>query len=254
MKITVLGCGSSLGVPALYYGWGNCDKNNPKNRRTRSSIIIEKENTVLLVDMSPDLRQQILDYGSEKIDAVFFTHVHYDHINGINELRPLSLGAQKTLDIYSRKDILDNIQRLFPYLFEQNRPKIYRTYMKLHEVENEFIIGDIAGTCFEQNHGFSTSLGLRIGNFAYSTDIVTMSEENFKQLQGIDTWIVDCLSLDSDRPTHPNLKIVLTWVDRLQPRMTYLTHMDASMDYDTLLKILPENVRPVYDQMTITVD
>lgn len=252
MKITVLGCGSSLGVPALRYGWGNCDKNNPKNYRTRSSIIIEHGKTTLLVDASPDLRQQLLAYGSEKIDAVFFTHIHFDHVNGLNELRPIYLGKKRRLDLYSSQETLDAIKQLFPYLFnDDNSPDIYRSYMRLNPIQNEFVIGDISGVCFEQNHGFSTSLGLRIGNFAYSPDIAKMSEENFMQLAGIDTWIVDCLSLDTNRPTHANLNTVLQWIDRLKPRRTYLTHMDASMDYDTLIEILPPHIQPAYDQLVI---
>lgn len=252
MKITVLGCGSSLGVPALHYGWGDCDKNNPKNYRTRSSIIIERNNTVLLVDTSPDLRSQLLAYGSEKIDAVFLTHMHFDHVNGINELRPL--GNQKILNVYSRKDVLEDIKKLFPYLFnDEKSPDIYRSYVKLNPIEKEFTIRDISGICFEQNHGFSTSLGIRIENFAYCTDVVSMSEENFSLLKGIDTWIVDCLSMNMERPTHANLKTVLGWIEKLKPRQTYLTHMDASMDYETLLKVLPDNVKPAYDQLVIQV-
>lgn len=252
MKVTILGCGSSLGVPALHYGWGNCDKNNSKNHRTRSSIIIEKDDTVLLIDTSPDLKQQLLAYGSEKIDAVFFTHEHFDHVNGINELRPIYLGTKKILNIYSRRETLASIKTLFPYLFnDDNSPNIYRSYMRLNPIQNEFVIEDISGFCFEQNHGFSTSLGLRIENFAYSTDVVTMSEENFASLEGIDTWVVDCLSLNTNRPTHANLNTVLKWVDRLKPRRTYLTHMDASMDYNTLLKILPAHIKPAYDQLVL---
>jgi phosphoribosyl 1,2-cyclic phosphate phosphodiesterase len=124
--------------------------------------------------------------------------------------------------------------------------------MESHTIDNdEFIIGDIHGICFEQNHGFSKSLGIRIDNFAYSTDVVSLSNENFEKLQNLDTWIVGCQSLRDKKPTHAHLELVLEWVERIKPRQTFLTHMGATMDYETLLGILPENIRPAYDQMSI---
>jgi phosphoribosyl 1,2-cyclic phosphate phosphodiesterase len=251
MKATILGCGSSLGVPALGYGWGKCDESNPKNRRSRSSIILEKDSTSLLIDMSPDLRQQLLDYGGSKVDAVIFTHSHYDHINGINELRSVFFEQEKLLPIYASKNDINNIKRSFFYLFEENSFEIYRSYLELRHIDGAFTIGDISGVCFEQDHGFSKSLGIRVDNFAYSTDVVSLNDENFETLKGIDTWVVDCLSMESIKPTHAHLDLVLKWVKKINPRRTFLTHMDTTMDYDTLLKILPENIKPAHDQMAI---
>ncbi|MDR2107416.1 MAG: MBL fold metallo-hydrolase [Holosporaceae bacterium] len=253
MKVTILGCGSSSGVPMLKYGWGDCDPNNPKNRRSRSSVLIEKDGTSLLTDMSPDLRQQLLDYGVARADGVIFTHAHYDHINGLNELRPIFFGQKERLHVYAGKKDLDIIRKAFFYLFEESDHKIYKPYIKTHVIEKEFSVGKISGICFEQDHGFSTSLGIRIDNFAYSTDVVSLSEEAFEALRGIDTWVVDCLSMKSGNPSHAHLDQVLEWVKRINPRRTFLTHMGITMDYDTLLRILPENVKPAYDQMTFFV-
>ncbi|MDR0632211.1 MAG: MBL fold metallo-hydrolase [Holosporaceae bacterium] len=253
MKITILGCGSSSGVPALKYGWGSCDPNNPKNRRLRSSIIIEKGNNSLLVDTSPDLRQQLLDHGNDKIDAVIFTHAHYDHIGGINELRPIFHGQEEPLHIYAKQFDLSLIKRGFFYLFEENDYRVYKSYMEAHIIEEKFTIGDISGICFEQDHGFSKSLGIRIDNFAYSTDVVSLNDDNFEKLKGIDTWVVDCQSMKNAKPTHAHLDLTLKWVKKVAPRRAFLTHMGTTMDYDTLLQILPKNVEPAYDKMIIEV-
>jgi phosphoribosyl 1,2-cyclic phosphate phosphodiesterase len=242
-----------MGVPSLKYGWGHCDKRNSKNRRTRSSIIIESENTSLLVDMSPDLRQQILAYGSQKVDAVIMTHVHFDHSFGINELRPLFSEESCTLPIYARKNVLDEINQVFGYLLKESRYEIYRPYIRTRVLGDNFCIGDIFGICFEQDHGFSKSTGIRIGNFAYSTDVVTMNHEIFEKLRGLDVWIVECTSLKSATPTHAHLDLALQWINEVKPRRAFLTHMGVTMDYDRVLKILPENVRPAYDGMSITV-
>jgi len=250
MKITILGCGSSLGVPALKYGWGVCDPSNSKNRRTRSSIMIEKDDTTLLVDASPDLREQLLNYGHQNIDAIFFTHAHFDHTNGINELRPLFLNENKLLDVYSNVETLSELHRNFSYLFQNNSHDIYNSYLQAHEISaGNFSIKNISGICFEQDHGYSKSLGLRIDNFAYCTDIAEITD--FSMLQNLDLWIVDCLNCDEKRPTHANLEQVLSWIEEIHPKKTILTHMDTSMDYDSLVNSLPSNVEPAYDGMVL---
>ena len=252
LKVTVLGCGASGGVPLLKYGWGQCNPNNPKNRRTRSSIMIETEKTKLLVDMSPDLRQQLLRFDSSQIDGVFVTHEHYDHTNGINELRPVYFGIGKSLQIYAKDYVMRSVKKMFYYLFEDSGRDLYKPYVEANVVEDEFVVGDISGICFEQNHGYLKSTGLRIGNFAYTTDVVSFEKDTFEKLRGLDTWIVGCLSRDK-KPTHANLDTVLQWVHELKPRQTYLTHMSVDLDYDSLRADLPQNVFPAYDGLQIII-
>lgn len=252
LKVTVLGCGASGGVPLLKYGWGQCDSNNPKNRRTRSSIMIETEKTKLLVDMSPDLRQQLLRLESSQIDGVFVTHEHYDHTNGINELRPVYFGTGKSLQIFAKDYVMRSVKKMFYYLFEDSGRDLYKPYVEANVVEDEFVVGDISGICFEQDHGYLKSTGLRIGDFAYTTDVVSFEKDTFEKLRGLDTWIVGCLSRDA-KPTHANLDTVLHWVGELKPRQTYLTHMSVDLDYDSLRADLPQNVFPAYDGLQINV-
>ncbi len=252
LKVTILGCGASGGVPLLKYGWGQCDPNNPKNRRTRSSIMIETEKTKLLVDMSPDLRQQLLRFGSSQVDGVFVTHEHYDHTNGINELRPVYFGTGKSLQIYAKDYVMRSIQKMFYYVFEDSGRDLYKPYVEANVVEDEFVIGDISGICFEQNHGYLKSTGLRIGDFAYTTDVVSFEKDTFEKLRGLDTWIVGCLSRDK-KPTHANLDTVLQWVCELKPRQTYLTHMSVDLDHDSLRANLPQNIFPAYDGLQVTI-
>jgi phosphoribosyl 1,2-cyclic phosphate phosphodiesterase len=251
LKITVLGCGSSTGVPSLKYGWGMCDGKNEKNRRTRSSIMLETEKTSLLVDMSPDLRQQLLNLGSSRVDGVILTHEHYDHVNGINELRPIFFETGETAKIYSSHEVIEKIRHMFHYLFQETDHRIYKPYISTGKIGDTFSVGDISGICFEQSHGYSKTIGIRVGNFAYSTDVVEFCPESFEKLRGLDVWIVGCLSREK-KPTHANLETVLKWVEELKPKMTFLTHMNISMDYDALLQELPPNVRPAYDGMQIT--
>jgi phosphoribosyl 1,2-cyclic phosphate phosphodiesterase len=215
--------------------------------------MVETGVTTLLVDTSPDLRQQLLNHGTSKIDAVLFTHAHYDHINGINELRPIFMGQEEPLHIYASLRDLTQIRRAFFYLFEKNNHEIYHPYIKTHVIENNFVIGDISGCVFSQDHGFSYSLGIRIGDFGYSTDVVSLSDDNISLLKGILVWIVGCQSMLIPKPTHAPLPVILKWVQEITPRQTFLTHMGPSMDYNTLLNMLPAQILPAYDGMTIEI-
>lgn len=252
LKVTVLGCGASGGVPLLKHGWGHCNSGNPRNVRTRSSIVIETETTSLLVDMSPDLRQQLLRFGKSRFDGVFITHEHYDHINGINELRPVYFNTNESLEIYAQEHVMNNIKKMFYYLFEDSGKEIYKPYISANIVTDDFIVGDIAAICLDQSHGYSKTTGVRIGDFAYTTDVISFTNESFELLRGLDTWIVGCLSHD-EKPTHANLATVLKWIDELKPRHVYLTHMSIDMDYDSLVRELPPHVRPAYDGLQVTI-
>ena len=255
-KITVLGCGASGGVPLIGPIWGNCDPNNSKNRRRRASILIETEETRILVDASPDCRAQLLDAGVSTLNGVIFTHAHADHCHGIDDLRWVNQNMGSALDIYCNDSSYLELSRRFAYAFEPfevpDHGFINRPVLVWQEVDEKvFQTGDIEITVYEQDHGYSTTLGLRFGSVAYSTDVVSLDDHAFEVLEGIETWFVGCLR-EEPHPTHANLETVLSWVERLKPKKTILTHMNHMLDYDSLRAKLPEHIIPAYDGFVIT--
>lgn len=254
MRVTILGCGSSGGVPLLTGEWGECDPQNPKNNRLRASIAVEKNGTTLLVDTSPDLRQQCLAASLQKIDAVLYTHDHADHTHGIDDLRPFVYRHKMPIPVYGNSETLAFLKSRFSYVFpsETLRPDIYRSFLVANVITGPFQVGDIAITPFLQGHGYTTSLGYRCDNMAYSTDVVDLGEEAFRALEGVDTWIVDCIDM-VPRPTHSHLAKTLEWIEKVGPRQAYLTHMCHRLDYDKLLKDLPKGVEPAYDGLVIEI-
>lgn len=251
-RITILGCGSSGGVPLIGDIWGACDPANPKNRRTRVSILVEEGDTRLLVDTSPDMREQLLAAGVAEIDAVLYTHDHADHTHGINELRIMSLIAKRRIDVYADRATLETLTDRFEYAFVELQDSGYRPIAEAHEISGPLTIGGIDVVPFDQDHGGITTLGFRFGPIGYSTDVVALSDDAFAALAGIDVWIVDCLRYEP-HPTHAHLAQVLEWVDRLKPRRTVLTHMMHLLDYDELMSRCPDGVEPAYDGMVIEV-
>lgn len=254
MRVKILGCGASGGVPLITGGWGVCDPNNHKNRRRRASIAVEEKDTLLLVDTSPDLREQCLSANIQKVSAVLYTHDHADHTHGIDDLRPFFYTQKTPTPLYGNAETINFLKTRFGYAFPivQNPPELYRPFVTAHIIKGPFAIGDIAVTPFVQDHGYSTSMGYRFGKVAYSTDVVRLDEEAFKILSGIDTWIVDCISMEP-RTTHSHLAQTLEWIKRVKPRQAYLTHMSALLDYNTLVGLLPKGVEPAYDGLVIEV-
>ena len=257
-RITILGAGSSSGVPIVGSGWGACDPKEPRNRRRRASILIERGNAVILVDTSPDCRQQLLDAEVQRLDAVIYTHAHADHSHGIDDLRWINIAIDAPLPVYGDVETLEILVDRFGYAFEPLQhfegrpPHYYKPALAPREIDGPFTIAGIAVTPFEQDHGHSTTLGLRIGDFAYSTDVMRLDDAAFAALDGIDTWIVDAYCL-RPHPTHAHLDLTLSWIDRLRPRRAILCHMGAEMDYQTLRRELPPGVEPGYDGMVIEV-
>lgn len=252
MKVTILGCGTSGGVPRIGNVWGNCDPDNPKNRRKRASVLVEQGSTRLLIDTSPDLRQQLLDANVSDISGVLYTHDHADHTHGIDDLRPIAQMMSSHVPVYGDQRTLDVLQHRFGYIF--NSREGYPSICVPHVIETEpFHIDELTITPFEQDHGFITSLGFRIGNFAYSTDLKSLDERAFSVLDGVDTWVVDALRYDP-HPTHSHLEQTLEWIARVKPRRAVLTHMTWDMDYDTLCRNLPKGVEPAYDGMQIQLE
>jgi phosphoribosyl 1,2-cyclic phosphate phosphodiesterase len=250
VKITILGCGASLGVPIVGGGWGECDPAEPRNRRRRASILVEEGGTTLLVDTSPDLRIQLLDAGVRSVDAVLWTHAHADHLHGINDLRGLSLVNRRRLAGFANAETLAEISQSFGYIIGGDQG--YEPILEAQEITGPFRVGAIAVEPFEQDHGFSRTLGFRFGDFAYSTDVVTLPEEAFRQLAGIRLWLVDALR-EAPHPTHSHIDRTLGWIARIAPERAVLTHMSHHTDYRRLADRLPAGIEPAYDGMALEV-
>jgi phosphoribosyl 1,2-cyclic phosphate phosphodiesterase len=254
MKITVLGCGGSGGVPTAGGDWGVCDPAEPRNRRLRPALLIEEQGTVVLVDTGPDLRTQLLAARMHQIDAVLYTHCHADHTHGFDDIRYLNVVRRQPLPIYADAVTLADIQQRFAYAFA---PRIansfYRPAVTPHILGTAPVqIGALTVHPFVQDHGYSTSMGFRFGAFAYSTDVCKLDAAAFATLAGIEVWLVDALR-DEPHPVHSHVAQTLQWIARVQPRQAYLTHMNQLLDYQTLAARLPAGVAPAYDGLVIEV-
>ncbi len=261
MKLTILGCGSSGGVPRIGGHWGDCDPNEPKNRRRRCSLLVEQgdgENTTrVLVDTSPDMREQLLDAKVGELDAVLFTHEHADQTHGIDDLRMVAINMRSRVNVYAAGQTQEILLRRFDYCFEQLDDSQYPAILKMHDLAapgDELSIegkgGRVAAVPFRQDHGNVPSLGFRFGPVAYTSDAVGLPDESFAVLEGIDTWIVDCLRYDP-HPTHAHLAMTLEWIERVQPRRALLTNLHFDLDYQTLKRELPPGIEPAYDGMVL---
>ena len=256
MKVTILGCGGSGGVP-LADGtpggnWGACDPANPKNRRRRVSILVESGETAVLVDTSPDLRAQLLDAPVRRLDAVLFTHAHADHCHGLDELRGLMRAQGGPIDAYMDAQTRQALTARFAYAFASScdPESLYGPVFRDHVLNGPEEIGDIRATPFIQGHGPETTLGFRLGPVAYSTDAVALDDAAFAALDGIEVWIVDCLR-EAPHPTHSHLEQTLQWIARVKPARAILTHMNHQIDYEVLRRRCPAGVEPAYDGMII---
>lgn len=255
IRVRILGSGGSSGTPTIDGGWGKCDPNNPKNRRTRPSILVESGDTRILVDTPPDLRGQLLYAGVSTVTALVYTHSHADHVHGIDDLRAINRALDAPLDVYSDGVTLDTIRQRFPYVFEplnEGARFYYKPTLIPHRIRggDSWTIGRIPVTTVEQHHGFSKTLGFRFGSVAYTTDVVDLSEEAFSLLRGIDTWIIGTLC-DRPHPTHCDVDKALQWIRRIKPRRAVLSHLGEGLDYATLAARLPDGVEPAYDGMMI---
>lgn len=260
LKFTILGCGSSTGVPRIGGDWGECDPNNPKNRRRRSSLLVEKDgangSTKIIVDTSPDIRQQLLDTHVRWLDGVFYTHDHADHTHGIDDLRMLVMNEKRRVDVYVHPETLAQLTHRFEYCFKTPEGSGYPPILNPHDifpgqqVSAEGPGGVIEVLPFLQHHGKLKCMGFRFGDVAYSCDLHDLPDETLPLLQNLDVWIVDALRR-RPHPTHFNLEMTLEWIERLQPKRAFLTNMHVDMDYDTLCAELPSHIRPAYDGLVI---
>ena len=252
MKVTILGCGASYGVPSLLKGFGKCDPKNPKNIRYRSSILIEEREQSILIDTPPEIRLELLRAKVKKIDALLYTHCHYDHMAGAEDVRFFSYKQGKALDIYGTKYDLKNFKNQMKFIFRKpkNAVSVILNPIKLYF---PFMVKGISVLPIKQYHGSINSVGYRIGNFAYSTDVKSMDKKGFELLKGIDTWILECTT-DKETSGHVTLEKALDWIDYVHPKRAYLTHLGSEWDYNKLSEKLPKNVKPVYDGLSIKIN
>jgi phosphoribosyl 1,2-cyclic phosphate phosphodiesterase len=252
MKATLLGCGPSWGVPAIGPDWGSCDPAEPRNYRRRCSLLVECRGAALLIDTSPDLREQLLLAGAARLDAVLLTHAHADHLHGIDDIRIVNRLIGRPIPLYASADTLAEVERRFGYALKPVMPgqPLYRPALTPHPITGPFSAAGMPVEPFAQSHGYSRTTGIRIGPLAYSTDVVELDEDAFQALAGIEVWIVDCLRREP-HPTHSHLAKTLAWIERVRPRRAVLTHMDQSLDYRALRSELPAGVEPGYDGLAI---
>ncbi len=259
LKFTILGCGSSGGVPRLGGNWGDCDPENPKNRRRRCSLLIERTDgegtTRVLIDTSPDMRQQLLDAGVGDLDAVVYSHGHADHVHGIDDLRMIVFRRRSRVAVWADAPTQERIYGGFGYAFVQPEGSPYPPILDMHTIDGPVTIGGGGGNItlnpFKVGHGSIDSLGFRIGGLAYLPDVKEIYDDAWESLVNLDVWIVDALRRDA-HPTHTNLDQTLSWIEHVAPRRAILTNMHSDMDYATVLAETPLHVEPAYDGLQIT--
>jgi phosphoribosyl 1,2-cyclic phosphate phosphodiesterase len=266
LVVTILGCGSSGGVPRLggvdgKGEWGACDPKNPRNRRWRCSILVQRESpagtTSLLVDTSPDMREQLLAAHVSRLDGVIITHDHADQLHGIDDLRQVFHVTHRQVDVHADRVTLETVVQRFGYCFYTPPGSVYPPILTAHVIPEPFAEFSIAGAGgaipvlpFAQAHGEIRSLGLRFGPIAYSSDVSGLPDESFAALEGVKCWIVDALRY-APHPTHANVETALAWIARVKPRHAILTNLHSDLDYETLRRQLPAGVEPAYDGMVI---
>ena len=258
LRFTILGCGSSGGVPRLGGHWGACDPSNPKNRRRRCSLLVERiaegGTTTVLIDSSPDMRDQLLDAGVGHLDAVVYTHSHADHVHGIDDLRQIVFNTHRRLPVWADGPTQDALISRFGYAFVQPKGSPYPPILDMHNLNGPVQVSGAGGMIrlvpFYARHGSMDALGFRIDDLAYLPDVVEIPDESWPVLEGLDCWILDALRR-KPHPTHAHLALSLEWIARAAPRRAVLTNMHVDLDYTTLEAETPAHVTPAYDGMTI---
>ena len=264
IRLTILGCGSSPGVPRIIGDWGACDPDNPKNRRLRAAALVERIKpdgrvTRVAIDTGPDFRTQMIIAGATSLDAVVYTHPHADHIHGIDDLRSYVLAQRKLVDIYADEQTLLRLKEAFGYCFEtppgSNYPPIVLPHLIRHE--QAFTISGEGGALtfvpLPQIHGDIRSLGFRVGSIAYCSDVSGFPPETPPLMQDLEVLIIDALQY-RPHPSHLSLGEALEWIERLAPRRAVLTHMHTPLDYEAVRRETPDHVEPAYDGMSVEVE
>ena len=261
LTLTILGCGSSAGVPRPALGWGACDPNNPKNHRRRCSLLAERASdrgtTRVVIDTSPDLREQLIDAAVDHIDAVFLTHEPADQTHGIDDLRSVVLHQRRRIPVYLNQSTAEHILLRFSYCFRAPPGSDYPPILDNHAVEAgesrtiEGNGGPLTLSAFILQHGNIPALGYRIADAAYTPDVSDIPPESWPHLQNLDLWIIDGLRY-AGHPSHFSVNDALSWIDRFKPRRAVITNMHSDLDYEVLRQSLPAGVIPAYDGMRLT--
>ncbi|MFC7703953.1 MBL fold metallo-hydrolase [Plastorhodobacter daqingensis] len=261
LSFTILGCGSSGGVPRLGGHWGACDPANPRNHRRRCSLLVSRETaegaTRVLIDTTPDMRSQLLDAGVGTLDAVVYTHSHADHMHGIDDLRQIVFNMRARLPVWADGATQEALLNRFGYAFVQPAGSPYPPILDLHTIHGPLTINGAGGaitlTPFIADHGSVQALGFRIADLAYLPDAVAIPEASWPVLEGLDCWIVDALRR-TPHPTHAHLDLTLQWIARAAPRRAILTNMHIDLDYDTVAAETPDHIIPAHDGLTVSYD
>ncbi|WP_323008174.1 MBL fold metallo-hydrolase [Pseudorhodobacter sp.] len=261
LRFTILGCGSSGGVPRLGGYWGDCDPANPKNRRRRCSLLVERitgaGTTRVLIDTSPDMREQLLDAGVGWLDAVVFTHSHADHTHGIDDLRQIVFNIKGRLPVWADLPTQAALRDRFTYAFEQLPGSSYPPILDMHLIDGPVTVpgmgGDLVLHPFLAHHGAMDALGFRVGGLAYLPDAVSIPAPGWEMLKGLEVWVVDALRR-RPHPTHAHLALTLEWIARANPKRAVLTNMHIDLDYETLAAETPNHITPAHDGMVIEID
>ena len=262
LTVRILGCGSSGGVPRIggpggRGEWGACDPANPKNRRRRCSILVKRGETAVLVDTSPDMREQLIDAGQGRLDAVLLTHEHADQLHGIDDLRMVAMVNKGRVPVHGSQETMAGVMAKFGYCFStppgSDYPPILTPHL-IHRPFAEFHIGGPGGPipvrAFDQEHGRIVAQGFRFGPVAYSSDVNGLTDESFAALEGVKVWIVDALR-DRPHPSHAHVNLALSWIARVRPERGILTNLHTDLDYADLAQRLPPGVEPAFDGMTL---
>ncbi|MGC6533999.1 MAG: MBL fold metallo-hydrolase [Parvibaculales bacterium] len=262
LSFRILGCGSSGGVPRLDGDWGKCDSANPKNRRSRCSLLVKQSGpdgeTAVLIDTSPDMRAQLIDAQTTWLDAILYSHDHADQTHGIDDVRAMVYAKRKRIEVWMDEATSNTLTSRFSYCFSQAKGSQYPSILQDNRIDTPYRDitiggegGDIVATPFRQIHGQIDSLGFRIDNVAYSSDISDLPEESYAAVSDLDCWIVDALRRDP-HPTHFHLDKTLRLIEELKPKRAILTNLHVDLDYETLKRELPSHIEPAFDGMTVS--
>ena len=262
LTLTILGCGSSGGVPRIGNNWGQCDRDEPKNRRKRCSVLLERragdDVTRVLVDTTPDLASQLNGADAATLDGVWFTHEHADHTHGIDDLRQVAINMRSRVSVWAERNTADMLMSRFSYCFVTPPGSSYPPILEMNGIEPETTVstagaaGAIDAMPFQVNHGDIDALGFRVGGVAYTPDLIKVPEHSLQYLEDLDVWIVDALRR-TPHPSHFSLDDALSWIEQIKPKRAILTNMHIDMDYKTLCDELPANVIPAYDGMVVEI-